>query len=58
MKNYYLWRLHGENDNFIQVDNDIPSVIIFGSPKGFLRDLIVDVAERYTGARVKSLQIQ
>lgn len=58
MKNYYLWRLHGENDNFIQVDNDILSVITFGSPNGFLRDLIVDVAERYTGARVKSLQIQ
>lgn len=36
MKNYYVWRLHCEDDNFIQVDNDIPRTSTHGDPGGTL----------------------
>lgn len=29
MINYYVWRMHGEDDSFIQVENDIPSFNTF-----------------------------
>lgn len=38
MGNYYVRRFHGEDNNFIQVDNEIPSAHIVGESEGFFGD--------------------
>lgn len=31
MKNYYIWKFYGEDDNFIQIDNhNLPYTLRFG----------------------------
>lgn len=56
MENYYVWRFYGEDDNFIQIDNDILRASTFGEPCGFFVDLFVDVTNGYIGVHVQTSQ--
>lgn len=51
-----MWRLHGEDNNFLQVDNDIPRASTYAKLGGFYRDLLVDVVDGYISSRVQTPQ--
>lgn len=52
IRNYHVWRFHGEDDNFIQVNNDMTSTHTIGEPEGTFRDLFIFVVD----AHVRSSQ--